>query len=505
MSGSTAKIVPEINLDEFERRLRSAGATPGGAEDPLAELTRLVNLISRENNKGDPVARSPQARMPKAAGLPAAANDEPVARFEPGSSRSGRRRGAGRPASVARPRGREAASRRRRRPRSVARGPRRAVGGGRRGEARKAPPEFLVFQDGGSGGGRRRAARRRGGAEVRRRPRPSQDAAVHRGRRGADQGPAAERRDRAVGRRFGGVADEGFGDVRAGQGRLHGRAAGRSARADAESGAGRRRFGFRPSPASPRRRRPPPRRWRRAADTPIVAARRGVRHRRSAFPRGQAGQDGFGASGRNADPGRLDADAFAAPCRRPSRPTRAERQFAGGRPPPAATAEPATPKLDLPTKLSPKSSARIVAKTDTTAPAAATETTPNAPLQLGSPARRPRPRRRRPAKSATADADPTAATAAPAQTAATEPAGAGAGWAVQLAAPRSEEDAQRAISRLKSKYADALGGAELGVRQADVKGETIYRVRAGDLSKTDAAALCSKLKASGGDCFVAKN
>jgi len=145
------------------------------------------------------------------------------------------------------------------------------------------------------------------------------------------------------------------------------------------------------------------------------------------------------------------------------------------------TAEPATPKLDLPTKLSPKSSARIVAKTDTTAPAAATDAAPAAPPQ------------------------PAAVVADAAPTAAGQPDAAGAGWAVQFAAPRSEEDAQRALSRLKSKYAAELGGADLVVRKADVKGQTIYRVRAGDLSKADAAALCAKLKASGGDCFIAKN
>ncbi len=168
----------------------------------------------------------------------------------------------------------------------------------------------------------------------------------------------------------------------------------------------------------------------------------------------------------------------------------------------AAAAEPATPKLDLPTKLSPpKSSARVVAKTDTTAPAAATDTTPNAPLQLGSPALASKPTKTPPAKVATAVADAAPTDAA----AATEPAGAGGGWAVQFAAPRSEADAQSAISRLKSKYADALGGAELAVRKADVNGQTIYRVRVGGLSKADAAALCAKMKASGGECFIAKN
>jgi len=162
-----------------------------------------------------------------------------------------------------------------------------------------------------------------------------------------------------------------------------------------------------------------------------------------------------------------------------------------------AAPEPATPKVDLPTKLSPpKSSARVIAgKTDTTAPAAATETTPIEPLQIGS-VTRPKPVK--------TPANVEVATAAPAEAPAAETPAAG-GWAVQFSAPRSDADAQKAISRLKSKYADALGDTQLGVREADIKGETIYRVRAGGLTKADAAALCSKVKASGGDCFIARN
>ena len=76
---------------------------------------------------------------------------------------------------------------------------------------------------------------------------------------------------------------------------------------------------------------------------------------------------------------------------------------------------------------------------------------------------------------------------------------------MQLAAPRSEADAQTAISKLQKKYGADLGGATLGVHKADVNGDTIYRVRASGYSKADAAALCAKLKSSGGDCFVAKN
>ncbi len=173
--------------------------------------------------------------------------------------------------------------------------------------------------------------------------------------------------------------------------------------------------------------------------------------------------------------------------------------------PTAAAGEPATPKLELPTKLSPKSSARVVAKTDTTAPAAATDTTPNAPLQIGPPARPNKIAKTPPAKAAAVVAEADAAPTPAVQAATTEPVAAGGDWAVQLAAPRSEEDAQRAISRLKSKYSAELGGADLAVRKAEVKGETIYRVRTGDLSKADAAALCAKVKASGGDCFIAKN
>jgi len=204
-------------------------------------------------------------------------------------------------------------------------------------------------------------------------------------------------------------------------------------------------------------------------------------------------------------------------------------------PPPAepAAGEAATPKVDLPTKMPPKSAARVVAKTDTTAPAAATNATPSAPLILGSaPPRASKPAK--PAPAAATDATPSApltlgsappraskpakpapvvaeaeaaapAPAAPAAAPATEPTAAIGGWSVQLGAPSSEADAKSAIARLKSKYAAALGDVDLAARQTEVKGETIYRVRAEGLTKADATAICAKLKASGGDCFVARD
>ncbi len=62
MSGSPGKIVPEINLDEFEKRLRAAGAPSAGTEDPLAELTRLVNSVHADARRA---ARAPQSEPPR--------------------------------------------------------------------------------------------------------------------------------------------------------------------------------------------------------------------------------------------------------------------------------------------------------------------------------------------------------------------------------------------------------------------------------------------------------
>ena len=85
-----------------------------------------------------------------------------------------------------------------------------------------------------------------------------------------------------------------------------------------------------------------------------------------------------------------------------------------------------------------------------------------------------------------------------------KPAGNG-GFAVQLAAPGSEADARSATSKLLKKYAGALHGQRLGFHRADSNGKTVYRVRVSSLTKADAASLCSKLKAEGGSCFVAKD
>jgi len=78
------------------------------------------------------------------------------------------------------------------------------------------------------------------------------------------------------------------------------------------------------------------------------------------------------------------------------------------------------------------------------------------------------------------------------------------GWAVQMAAPKSEADAKSDLRRLNAKYASALHGSKIGVHTAILDGETVYRLRVVDLSRADASALCARLKNDGGSCFVAK-
>jgi hypothetical protein len=156
----------------------------------------------------------------------------------------------------------------------------------------------------------------------------------------------------------------------------------------------------------------------------------------------------------------------------------------------AADGEASSPEVALPTKLAPpKSAARVVSKSDTTAPADAAASPPPAPVK---------PKKPKPAPTPVAEAEPKTddAEAPPA------PSG---GFAVQLAAPKSESEAKALVRTLPGRYSEALSGATLGIRKAMRNDEPIYRVRAMGLSKAEASAMCAKVKAAGGDCYVAKN
>src|SRR5271168_5645 len=79
MSGAKSKAISEVNLEEFERRLRAAGAPQAGVEDPLSELTRLVNTIAAERPKSEKVVDIASARMPKTEPFPSAPPVQPSA------------------------------------------------------------------------------------------------------------------------------------------------------------------------------------------------------------------------------------------------------------------------------------------------------------------------------------------------------------------------------------------------------------------------------------------
>jgi hypothetical protein len=78
------------------------------------------------------------------------------------------------------------------------------------------------------------------------------------------------------------------------------------------------------------------------------------------------------------------------------------------------------------------------------------------------------------------------------------------GYAVQLGVSGSAAEAKAALHQMQAKYAQLAGKPEL-IRQAEVNGKTIFRVRVGPLEKAEASSLCNALQGEGGKCFVAKN
>jgi len=79
-------------------------------------------------------------------------------------------------------------------------------------------------------------------------------------------------------------------------------------------------------------------------------------------------------------------------------------------------------------------------------------------------------------------------------------------YVLQIGAYKSQADADAAWSAYKGKHEELLSGASDSVQQADLgdKG-TWYRLRIdGFPSKDVAAAMCDRLKADGGNCFLGK-
>ncbi len=147
--------------------------------------------------------------------------------------------------------------------------------------------------------------------------------------------------------------------------------------------------------------------------------------------------------------------------------------------PPSAPAA-AKPQPGKPLQLNPDAASAPVRQQQAPAPAAA-------PAQVAS---------------APATAQPTAAPA-PVQ-ASPFPAGS---YVVQVAASRSEQDAQGTAASINQRYGAQLSGYAPAVERADLGDRGIYyRVGVGPMkSQGDANALCAKLKSAGLDCFVRRN
>ena len=168
---------------------------------------------------------------------------------------------------------------------------------------------------------------------------------------------------------------------------------------------------------------------------------------------------------------------------------------------PDPTPEPAPAPAPRVRSVRPAASATPPAQPAATIPASA-ETAPVVPP--------PAPTRpKAPQRVASVAPEQTAALAAPATipatTSATEASGGSVGgFSVQLGVRNSQADAQAAFKQMQAKHSELAGQPAL-IRQAEVNGKTIFRVRVGPLGKSEAASLCSKLQGEGGQCFVAKN
>jgi hypothetical protein len=93
------------------------------------------------------------------------------------------------------------------------------------------------------------------------------------------------------------------------------------------------------------------------------------------------------------------------------------------------------------------------------------------------------------------------------ETASAAPATSGGGYAVQVSSHRSEQEAQSSFRALQAKYPNLLGGREPIIRRADLGAKGIYyRAMVGPFDSADQATdLCTNLKAAGASCLIQKN
>lgn len=77
-------------------------------------------------------------------------------------------------------------------------------------------------------------------------------------------------------------------------------------------------------------------------------------------------------------------------------------------------------------------------------------------------------------------------------------------FAVQVSSQRSADAARQTYRDLSRRFAGIIGGKGVDYQQKVVNGATYYRVRIPAQSRAEAQDICTRLKASGGDCFVTR-
>ncbi len=103
----------------------------------------------------------------------------------------------------------------------------------------------------------------------------------------------------------------------------------------------------------------------------------------------------------------------------------------------------------------------------------------------------------------TAAIEETPATPAAAAPAPAASSGGQSGPYVQIAAQRSEAEAQASLRNAQSRYGSLWGGAQPYIQRADLGQKGIYyRVRVPASSLQEASSICSSIKANGGDCMA---
>jgi cell division protein FtsN len=172
-------------------------------------------------------------------------------------------------------------------------------------------------------------------------------------------------------------------------------------------------------------------------------------------------------------------------------------------PPPPAMNSDAAPKTVAPPSAPAPKPAKSVAATPVAPPPVPAAEATRPPAKLVSA----------PASAKTADATPPApSTPAPSTPAPSTPApntpapSATGGYVLQIGSYKSHDEAEASWKIYKAKHALAASHGD-SVKQVDLGAKgTWYRLRIGGFESKDAAeAFCAKLKASGGDCILAKD